>query len=132
MPGPHLDVCVFQCHLDVGGCDIWTSSWYGPSGQWHVGWHSNMSFPNWHLGDEASYTLIGYEFWRKDDEGNDWMAEADYADPNPSLSPSGSDLTPVGHWHGSYEQQGQLTSQVDSPELLMWQEETAFLKGRYD
>ena len=129
MPGPHIDACISQCHADVGGCDVWTSSHYNDNGQWWVGWHSDNSFPNWHLGQAAHWTLIGYERWRQDNHGPAWKAHACYAEPNPSLSLAGSNLTPVGHWHITYNQQGEHIEVRYYHDTLTWNEEEAFLKG---
>ena len=47
----------------------------------------------------------------------------------PSTSPSGSDLTPVGHYHVSCDRQGEQTTYTYSEEILAWRAEDAFLKG---
>ena len=51
--------------------------------QWWVGWHTQQPF-----------------------RGPGYMQEAYYVDRNPTTSPSGSDLTPVGHYHVTYDRQG--------------------------
>ena len=108
MPGPHLDVAIFQCHRDVGGSDVRISSYHLNEEQWWVGWHTTSPSRRWFSGQET-WTLIGYEKWRHWSHGH--LTEVYYAEPNPSLTP-GPDLTPVGHWRVAYDHQGELIEEA--------------------
>ena len=127
MPGPHLDAFVAQCFADVGGSDLWTSSYYQDN--WWVGWHTGAPFHHWYLSEPHQWFLIGYEKWRTPLHGMPHMRKGYYAEPNPSTSVWGSDLTPVGHWQVAYNSNGHQTHRKWSSFPLTWDEE-AFLAGR--
>ena len=117
MPGPHLDVVIFQCHQDVGGSVVWISSYYLNEEQWWVGWHTTSPFRHWFSG-QGTWTLIGYEKWRHWSYG--YLTEAYYADPNPSLTAKGRDLTPKGHWRVTFDPQCEVTEEAYIKEPLFW------------
>ena len=134
MPGSHLTFTLWQCHEDVGGCDGWLSSWwdFAPNGtyrQWWTGWHSPRAIAKWCWpGRKKHYwTLIGHERWH-DLNGVQWKAEAWYAHPNPSFTSRGHDLTPLGHWVVTYDQQGNETNRRWTREIL--REGPIYLKGK--
>ena len=136
MPGAHLDAQIFQCFRDVGGCDVWTSSYHNEylgqarlvNEQWWDGWHNTSPFHNWHLGQACQWFLIGHEKWSNPANGAiPYMTEAYYNEPNPSTSRWGSNLTPVGHWHVQYNSQGHDTYRIYNLWPLAWEEEDAFL-----
>ena len=72
----------------------------------------------------GAWTLIGYEKRRQNN-----LTEAYDAEPNPSTTPKGKDLTPEGNWRVAYDQQGELIDEAYSDKILIWGEEGAFLKG---
>ena len=105
MPGPHRHAAIFPCPKHVGGSDVWTSSYYLNDEQWWVGWHTTSPFRHWFSG-QGAWTLIGYEKWRQNN-----LTEAYHAEPNPSETREGKDLTPEGHWRVTYDQQGEPIEQ---------------------
>ena len=118
MPRDHLDAYVMQVFLDVGGVDMWLSSWWNEEIQWWVGWHSLKDFVDFHLTQEDDWFLIGYELWPYNRDG--CLLEAYYADPNPSTTRKlqktdddghyqRADLTPQGHYHLTYDRHGNRT-----------------------
>ena len=133
MPGPHLTLTLWQCFEDVGGCDAWLSSWWedgAHSYQWWTGWHSPKALTNWSWPDKRSgWVLIGHERWDALN-GHSWLSEAHYAEPNPSTSPKGRDLSPVGHWVATYNQNGLEVDRVWSSDTLT--EGSLYLKGGGD
>ena len=128
MPGPHLDIYLMACYNDVGGYDLWVSSYYTPEAAWWVGWHCSQSLVQFYLTGEDHWTLIGYELWTKDDDPD--LLAAYYAQPNPSTTPAGGDLTPQGYWHYTYAAEGpQENWHYVAGKFLEWSAEDAFLKG---
>jgi len=115
-----------QCYRDVGGSDLWQSSFYNATMQWWVGWHSTKPFERFHLTRTPQWSLIGYELWNKQPP---YLVEAYYADPNPSTSIAGSDLTPQGHYHITYDAQGQVSSSLYQTGILTWRQAESFIKG---
>ena len=110
----HLEVRLMQCHNDVGGCDWWQGSWFEQGAspkvghQWWIGWHSSNPLTGWQWPDD-SWNLIGHELWHYGKRPNaNYLMEALYVTPNPSLSPHGTDLTPTGYWHGAWDKYGRL------------------------
>ena len=105
MPGPHIDACIMQCFDDVGGVDLWLSSWHKEGMQWWVGWHTIRPFEEFHIGRNDDWTLIGYELWQ---DGGRYMSETYLAEPSPSPGRprppplqvhAAGPSTPPGHWH---------------------------------
>ena len=88
-----------------------------------MGWHTTSPFRHWFSG-QGAWTRIGYEKWRQNN-----LTEAYYAEPNPSETREGKDLTPEGHWRVTYDQQGKPIEQDYSKEFLIGDKEGAFLKG---
>ena len=133
MPRAHLTLTLWQCFDDVGGCDAWLSNWWKEgsedegSYQWWTGWHSPKALAQWSWpGKKSSWILIGHE--RRDVlRGFSWKSEAKYAYPNPSTTPRGHDLTPLGHWTVTYDQEGRETDRQWSDDILT--EGALYLKG---
>ena len=108
MPGPHVELKIVQCFLDVGGCDAWQGGYWDQGGQWWTGWHlagpsglpglMEWSWPN------PGWDLIGYERWEHFRKG-DRLIEALYCDPNPSTTRYPG--APHGHWHVWFHPNGQ-------------------------
>ena len=124
---------LWQCFDDVGGCDAWLSNWWsegseGHSYQWWTGWHSPKAIAQWSWPGKkrSSWKLIGHERW-DDLNGFSWKSEARYAFPNASTAPKGHDLTPLGHWAVTYDQEGQETDRQWSDDILT--EGALYLKG---
>ena len=129
MPGPHLTLHVFGCYPDVGGCDVWLSNWWDEAEgyQWWTGWHSPRPLSRWRW-PGGSWTLIGHERWDDDGPGGiAWKSQAYYANPNPSATRRGGDLTPDGHWVVPYNHAGREYDRRYSPEILT--EGNLYLKG---
>ena len=84
MPGPHLDLSIYQCFEDVGGVDIWLAQWWDGDGQWYVGWHLNgpsgvLALTHWSW-PNPSWRLIGWEWWSYNPTH---LLESWYQFPNP-------------------------------------------------
>ena len=130
MPGAHLTITAWQCFDDVGGFDVWRSNWWkvvpreNYSYQWWTGWHSPKSLTKWPW--RGPWTLIGHERWDVLN-GVSWKTQSQYADPNPSTTPRGHDLTPLGHWIVNYNQRGWETHRTWSQDILT--AGALFLKG---
>jgi len=101
MPGPHLDIKIMQCFRDVGGCDAWLGSYWGPNQQWFIGWQSPRALRDWSWPSQE-WTFIGYELWQYPRRGEPKLPEALYATPNPSTTPPHLLTPPNGHWHVRY------------------------------
>ena len=129
MPGQHLTLTLWQCFDDVGGCGAWLSNWWDVPSEnyswlWWTGWHSPNPLRMWFW--PGRWTLIGHERW-DDQGGNSWLSQAFYANPNPSTTPWGRALTPVGHWELTYDQWGRRIGRSYSREILT--EGDLYLKG---
>ena len=70
--------------------------------------------------------LICHERWDVLN-GVSWEAKAQYAYPNPSIVPKGHDITPLGHWVVTYDQEGWETDRTWSEDILT--EGALYLKG---
>jgi len=108
MPGPHLELKMMQCYDDVGGCDAWIGSWWNPTHQWWVGYHSTRALNSWRWPSQE-WTLIGHEKWYQPHIGNPKLREAFYVHPNPSMTPPHLLTPPNGHWHVRYSTRGNET-----------------------
>ena len=97
------------------------------SHQWWTGWHSPKALSVWSWpGKKSRWTLIGHERWDVLN-GVSWKANAQHAHPNPSTIPKGHDLTPLGHWAVTYDQNGWETNREWSEDILT--EGALYLKG---
>ena len=108
MPGPHLEIKMMQTFADVGGCDAWIGSWWTPTHQWWVGYHSTRALNAWQWPSQ-DWVLIGYEKWYQPFAGTPRLREAFYATPNPSMTPPYLLTPPDGHWHVCYSLSGNET-----------------------
>ena len=79
MPGGCLDAYYMQCDPDVGGTDLWQSSFYDGDDQWWVGFHTLKPFDEFHLSQEHDWSLIGWQLWHYNGEGS--LQEAYYNHP---------------------------------------------------
>ena len=80
--------------------------------------HSTKALTKWSWpGKKSGWTLIGHEHWDVLN-GVSWKARAQYAHPNPSTTPRGHDLTPLGHWIVNYNQRGWETHRTWSQDIL--------------
>ena len=95
------------------------------SQQWWTGWHSPKALGKWSWPGKG-WKLVGHERWDVLN-GVSWKAEAQYAYPNPSIVPKGHDLTPLGHWVVTYDQEGWETDRTWSEDILT--EGALYLKG---
>ena len=110
-----------QVYPDVGGTDMWLSSWYDGKVQLWVGWHSLNDFDAFHLTMAGDWFLIGYELSPYNQDG--CLLEGWYADPNPSTTQryqkSNDDgdyhpahLRPQGHYHFFYDRHGRTCNTI--------------------
>jgi hypothetical protein len=127
MPGQHLDIKIMQCFRDVGWCDAWLGSYWGPNQQWFIGWHSPRALRDWSWPSQE-WTLIGYELWQYPRRGEPKLREALYATPNPSMTPPHLLTPPNGHWHVRYSLRGRCCQRmwVATPPT---EDEHLYLKG---
>ena len=122
MPGkPHLTLTLWQCFPDVGGCDAWLSTWWEApndthSWQCYVGWHSPDGLENWSW-PNGEWHLIGHKRWETIN-GFTFKSAAQYANPNPSTTARGRDLTPNGHWSYLYSVDGEIQMSTWSNDIL--------------
>ena len=115
-----------QCWPDVGGSDVWISSWWTPTVQWRTGWHSLKPFNHWHLSEEKDWVLIGYELWPYTGPG--YMKEAYYMVPNPSTTRPAK--PPEGFYHIHYNARGEaIPGATYTAGALSCRLKDAFIKG---
>ena len=87
-PGADFGVLVYPSLPNVGGCDVWVSSYYDENdSQWFQGWHTPKSTTQWFLTPHVAYDFIGWEKYSFHGDVPHLM-ESWYVYPNPSKHPT--------------------------------------------
>ena len=119
MPGPHLQITIFETFADVGGADLWLSSKEYANGIWYTGWHTPWEMASWYLTKHSEWELIGWEFWM-----GGHKSESFYVFPNPAMTPKhiyDRKAPKIGLEHNFYNVTGFIVNSSWVLGSTMWQ-----------